>query len=72
MVLCAEVAQLDSASAHADANVLMAWLQQMKDRPRGIFVTHGEASASDAPRRRIQTELGWTADVPEYRDELDL
>jgi metallo-beta-lactamase family protein len=68
----AEVAQLESASAHADANELIGWLKQMDGNPRQIFVTHGEAAASDALRRRIQTELGCQATVPEYRDAVDL
>ena len=68
----AEVAQLQSASAHADANELIAWLRQMPAAPRQVFVTHGEASASDVLRQRIQSELGWSAKVPEYRDEESL
>jgi hypothetical protein len=34
--------------------------------------THGEASASDALRHRVQTQLGWSVTVPEYRDEVSL
>jgi metallo-beta-lactamase family protein len=68
----AEVAQLQAASAHADADELIAWLRRMPAAPRQVFVTHGEPSASDALRQRIQTELGWAAAVPEYRDEVAL
>jgi metallo-beta-lactamase family protein len=68
----AEVAQLQSASAHADADELIAWLRQLPAAPRQVFVTHGEASASDALRHRIHTELGWSVIVPEYRDEVAL
>ena len=68
----AEVAQLQSASAHADAIELIAWARQMPAAPRRVFVTHGEPGASDALRHRIQTELGWSAAVPEYRDEVEL
>jgi len=68
----AEVAQLQAASGHADANELIAWLRQMPAAPRQVFVTHGEASASDVLRQRIQSELGWSAKVPEYRDEESL
>jgi metallo-beta-lactamase family protein len=67
-----EVAQLQSASAHADADELIAWLRQLPAAPRQVFVTHGEASASDALRHRIHTELGWSVIVPEYRDEVAL
>lgn len=68
----AEVTQLKSASAHADADELIAWLRQLTMAPRHVFVTHGEANASDSLRSRIQTELSWPVSVPEYRDEADL
>ena len=68
----AEVISLQSASAHADANELMAWLRSAAKPPRGVFVTHGEPDASDALRLRIEHELGWPARIPEYRDRVDL
>jgi metallo-beta-lactamase family protein len=68
----AEVAQLSAASAHADAKELIEWLRRMPSSPKEVFVTHGEAPASDALRQQIQTELGWNASVPEYRDEVEL
>ena len=68
----AEVCQLRAASAHADADEVIAWLRQLRSAPRHVFVTHGEASASDTLRQRLQSELGWAASVPEYRDEVQL
>jgi metallo-beta-lactamase family protein len=68
----AEIGQLRSASSHADADEMLAWLRQLKRAPRHIFVTHGEPAASDALRYRIEHELGWEASVPEYRDTVEL
>jgi metallo-beta-lactamase family protein len=68
----AEVAQLSSASAHADANELISWLRLLPQVPKRVFITHGEPNASDALRARIQSELGWSVTVPEYRDEVEL
>jgi metallo-beta-lactamase family protein len=68
----AEVCQLEATSAHADADELIAWLRQLKTAPRQVFVTHGEPAASDTLRQRLQADLGWSASVPEYRDELTL
>jgi metallo-beta-lactamase family protein len=62
----AEVVQLTSASAHADSNQLMAWLRAMPTAPRRVFVTHGDAEASDRLRFRIESELRWQALVPEH------
>jgi metallo-beta-lactamase family protein len=68
----ASVCQLQAASAHADADEVIAWLRQLRNAPRHVFITHGEVSASDALRQRLQSELGWAASVPEYRDEVQL
>ena len=61
----AEVVQLESASAHADGNQLMAWLRTMPQSPDQVYVVHGEAGPADTLRARIKHELGWRAVVPE-------
>jgi len=62
----AEVVQLQSSSAHADASQLLDWLKHMKHAPDQVYVVHGEAEASDALRQRIERELKWRAVVPEH------
>jgi metallo-beta-lactamase family protein len=58
--------QLASASAHADAGQLLAWLRAMPGAPRRVFVVHGDPEASDRLRYRIENELRWQALVPEH------
>lgn len=62
----AEVVQLQSSSAHADATQLIAWLGQMKNKPDQVYVVHGEPEASDALRQRVERDLNWRAIVPEH------
>ena len=62
----AEVAQLESASAHADARELLDWLSRMPQAPSQVYVVHGEREASDALRQRIERELHWRTVVPEH------
>jgi metallo-beta-lactamase family protein len=68
----AQVGQLQSASSHADADELLAWMRQLPAQPKRVFITHGEPASSDALRARIMRELGWSAEVPAYRDVVDL
>lgn len=68
----AEVQNLHMLSAHADVDEIMSWLGQFERPPKMTFVTHGEPTASDALRRRIEEELGWQCQIPEYRDQVDL
>jgi len=62
----AEVVQLQSASAHADAKQILAWLRTMPEAPDQVYVVHGELGSSDVLRKRIKHELGWRAMVPEH------
>jgi metallo-beta-lactamase family protein len=62
----AEVVQLQSSSAHADASQLLDWLGHMKTKPDQVYVVHGEPEASDALRQRIERELKLRAVVPEH------
>jgi uncharacterized protein (TIGR00645 family) len=62
----AEVVQLSSSSAHADATQLMQWLSDLPAAPLRVFVTHGEMAASDALRLRIQRQFGWPVSAPDH------
>jgi metallo-beta-lactamase family protein len=61
----AEVVQLHSASAHADAGQILAWLRALPQAPDQVYVVHGELNAADTLRQRIAHDLGWRAKVPE-------
>jgi metallo-beta-lactamase family protein len=68
----AEVVLLDSLSAHADADELLAWMRATPRAPQQVYVTHGEPSAADTMRTRITRELGWPARVPENLERVSL
>jgi metallo-beta-lactamase family protein len=68
----AEVVSLGGLSAHADADEILTWLKGFARPPARTFITHGEPRASDALRRRIQDELGWSAHAPEHLESVRL
>jgi metallo-beta-lactamase family protein len=67
----AEVANLDTLSAHADREQLLAWLGALRS-PKRVFVTHGEPVAADALRLAIEERHGWPVTVPDYRESRKL
>lgn len=67
----AEVARIDSLSAHADQRELLAWLGA-GPRPREIYLVHGEPEARDALRLKISEQLGWECNIPDYRETASL
>lgn len=68
----AQIIQISSASAHADADELIAWIRASESVPRAVFITHGEPDAADALRLRIEHELGWHACVAGQMQAVDL
>ncbi len=68
----AEIAQLHSMSAHADADELMRWLSGFTRPPKLTCVVHGEPQAADIFADRIRRERGWPVVVPEYLQSVEL
>jgi metallo-beta-lactamase family protein len=68
----AEVVNLDSLSAHADANEVLKWMQTAPSVPDMVYVTHGEPTAADTLRARIVRELAWHARVPEHLETVPI
>ncbi|WP_328619375.1 MBL fold metallo-hydrolase RNA specificity domain-containing protein [Streptomyces sp. NBC_00354] len=58
-----EIADVPHFSAHADAGQIIDWLRSAP-APHTTYLVHGEESASETLRDRIDHELGWTAVVP--------
>jgi metallo-beta-lactamase family protein len=65
----AEIVDLPAFSAHADADQLVDWLRGGQ-RPRTVYVVHGEPAAAAELRDRIEQDLGWTAVVPAYQERV--
>ncbi|MGW6692086.1 MBL fold metallo-hydrolase RNA specificity domain-containing protein [Streptomyces sp. NPDC054961] len=57
------VADVPHFSAHADAGQVIDWLRAAPP-PHTTYLVHGEETASETLRDRIENELGRTAVVP--------
>jgi len=66
----AHVETVHGLSAHADADGLMRWLRTAARPPKQLFVVHGDPEPAKTLAERIQSELGWKAVVPAYRDRF--
>lgn len=64
----AEVQNLSMLSAHADADEILRWLGGFTRGPKRTFISHGESTASEALRQRIDAELGWNCSIPTQLD----
>lgn len=68
----AEVVQLSSMSAHADADAIIDWLRPGLTAATRIVLNHGEPEPLDRLRRRIADELGHEAIVAEQGMTLEV
>ncbi len=68
----AEVVQVPTFSVHADADGLVAWVDQVRPRPRTVYVVHGEPDASQALAGRIERELSICAVAPRLGERVRL
>lgn len=62
----AQIAQLDSLSAHADYSEILQWLEYFNGQPRKIFITHGEASSAASLKDKIEQQLQWDVVIPAH------
>jgi metallo-beta-lactamase family protein len=70
--VAARIEQLDSMSAHADANEIMHWLKGFTAAPKRTFIVHGEPAAQDALGERITKELGWSHHAPQHGERVEI
>lgn len=61
-------------SAHADQHELEAWLMHFAtdDKPKTVFIVHGDPDAADAFAGRIRSDLGMDAHIPKHRETASL
>jgi metallo-beta-lactamase family protein len=68
----ARVERLFGLSAHGDRQDLVRWLGHFRRPPERLFLTHGEAAASESLADRVRQTLHWNVSVPVYRECVEL
>jgi len=68
--VAAQVAQLESLSAHADQAELLDWLGALEQPPKVLYLVHGEAEAALALQAQIQARYGWQVQIAEHNQAV--
>ena len=68
----ARICVVNGLSAHADQPEMMRWLGVIENKPKMVFVTHGEPPVSKAFAEKIEKTFGWQVFVPEYLESFVL
>lgn len=68
----ARIATLTGISGHADKDMMIAWLSNIKNYVKTVFVNHGDDSVCDIFAKEIEEKLGVNAIAPFSGDKYDL
>jgi len=68
----AEIHSLEGFSSHADREGIMWWIKGFKNKPKKIFIVHGEEEAMEEVSRKIEEELKIKTYIPELRETLSI
>ena len=68
----AEIKQLPGTSGHADKNGLINWLMAIDQKPRLVFINHGEDEVCESFKNTLINEYGYNAYAPYSGTSYDL
>ena len=67
----ARIDTLPGVSGHADRDGLLRWLAGFREKPRLVFVNHGDPESADAFTKCLNEEKGYKAFAPYSGTEFD-
>lgn len=68
----ADIVQITGFSAHADKDELTDWLSSIENKPRKVFVVHGEKKPATTFSQHLEQHFGWDVEVPVYEEVFEL
>lgn len=64
----AEIEYLDAFSGHADRDGLLEFIEKMQDKPKNIFINHGEFISQQVLKNYITEKFNIPVTIPNYED----
>jgi metallo-beta-lactamase family protein len=68
----ATIEHIHTMSSHAGQDEIISWLSAIKDKPKQVFIVHGEPQSASALRLKIKDTLGWQCTIPQLMDSFNL
>ena len=68
----AQICTMKGMSGHADREGLLVWARGFTEKPKQVFVVHGEGEVTDHFAETLEQELGLRADAPYSGTRYDL
>lgn len=58
--VAAHIRRMPGISGHANVNGLLDWAKAFEEKPKKVFVTHGEDTVTEVFAKRLRDDLGIT------------
>jgi len=68
----AQIEHIHTMSSHAGQDEIIDWLSALHNKPKQVFIVHGEPHSANALRLKIKDTLGWQCTVPQLMDSFTL
>jgi metallo-beta-lactamase family protein len=68
----AKVLEIEGLSAHGDQKDLLNWLSDLQEKPKSVFLVHGEKEPAEVLRMKIQEKYGFECVIPIMGQEFEL
>jgi len=68
----AEICSLEGFSGHADREGIIQWIKSFKNKPKKIFLVHGEEEATEEISRKIEEESKIKTYIPELGESVSI
>ncbi len=68
----ARIEYIEGYSGHADQEGLVNFIYSFRERPKHIFLVHGEKEAQETLKEKILEDIGIDVTIPEYGETYEL
>lgn len=68
----AQIEKLEGISGHADRDGLIKWLEAYENKPRQVFLVHGDDEVCNLFEKQLTEQLGYNAQAPFSGSTYDL
>lgn len=68
----AKVHHIETLSSHADQKGILEWISEIKERPRHTFLVHGEPTALQTLKVKIQDTYSWEVSIPKLNEVIEI
>lgn len=68
----AEIDELQGLSAHADLNMLLDWVDNIKEKPKKIFLVHGEPDSTENLKKEIENRFNISTVIAKLDEVIEI